>query len=431
MEEKEQSPPQHQVFINFRGKKLRNNFISRLVDALNDSGIKVVTDPGEDEGQDINNVFKRIEDSRIALVVFSSRYTKSRWCLDELAKIKERQDQGMLKVLPIFYKVMTSNVKQLKGDFGKHFWDQERKCKASRMKKWKKALEFVSGNIGLRWDTESSESSFIGSIVSNVLKLLDKISSTEQTAKYQPNHLFEQEETSSRSILAAAQETKPRKSISFNVGGSSLANPTNVSQLRSVPSEIYHGNQEAWHGLSSGSSRGKSLALYDNVSGQYRLKWLARLGLRSSLPEDNSLAPPKTNISGFGWPALQAPYRTKTPHGWTTSSFTTGLADGPQDVPPLRDIFNMGQHADSAYARGNPLVYPTIQSRPGIQLGYQAYSMDRSNPDTSSNAYTNHNAQYGDLSDDFSYLWNPLVGVRTAPIQCRSEHLRGPTRKIK
>lgn len=58
------------------------------------------------------------------------------------------------KVLPIFYKVMTSNVKQLKGDFGKHFWDQERKCKASRMKKWKKALEFVSGNIGLRWDTE-------------------------------------------------------------------------------------------------------------------------------------------------------------------------------------------------------------------------------------------------------------------------------------
>lgn len=89
MDEKEQSPPQHQVFINFRGKKLRNNFISRLVNALNDCGIKVVTDPGEDEGQDINNLFKRIEDSRIALVVFSSRYTKSRWCLDELAKIKE------------------------------------------------------------------------------------------------------------------------------------------------------------------------------------------------------------------------------------------------------------------------------------------------------------------------------------------------------
>ncbi|CAL9242229.1 unnamed protein product, partial [Arabidopsis halleri] len=152
------------------------------------------------------------------------------------------------------------------------------------------------------------------------------------------------------------------------------------------------------------------------ISIQDYLKWLARLGLRSILPEDNSLAP-KTDISGFGWPAIEAPYRTKTPHGWTTSSFTTSLAEGSRlDVPPLRDIFNMGQHADSAYARGNRLVSSTIQSSPGIQLGHQAYSMVRSNPDASSNAYTNHNAQYGDLSGDFSYLWNPLVGVRTAPI---------------
>ncbi|EFH39949.1 hypothetical protein ARALYDRAFT_917378 [Arabidopsis lyrata subsp. lyrata] len=217
MDEKEQPQPQHQVFINFRGKNLYQSSHRY---------------PGEDEGQGINNLFKRIEDSRIALVAFSSRYTKSRWCLDELAKIKERQDQGVLK------------------------------------------------------------SSFIWSIVSNVLKLLDKISSTEQTAKYQPNHLFEQGETSSalgypkKSILTTPQEnlkkTQPRKRIGFNVGGSSIANPANVSQIRSVPSEIYHGNP-AWHGLSSGSSRGKSLALYDKVSGQSRLKWLAWFGLRSSL----------------------------------------------------------------------------------------------------------------------------------------------------
>lgn len=228
------------------------------------------------------------------------------------------------------------------------------------------------------------------------MKLIDKISSSEQTAKYQPNHLFEQGETSSalgypkKSILTTPQEnlkkTQPRKRIGFNVGGSSLANPTNVSQFHSVPSEIYHGNQEAWYGLSSGSSRGKSLTLYDKVSGQSRLKWLAWFGLRSSLREDNSLAP-KTDISGFGWPALQPPYRTKTPYGWTTSSFTTSLTEGSRlDVPPLRDIFNMGQHADFANAIGNPLVYPTIQSRPGIQMTNQTYSMVRSNPDTSSNA---------------------------------------------
>ncbi|KAJ0252250.1 ADP-ribosyl cyclase/cyclic ADP-ribose hydrolase [Hirschfeldia incana] len=97
-------PPQHQVFINFRGKQLRN-------------------------GKDLSVLFSRIEESRIALAIFSTLYTESNWCLNELEKIKECVDLGKLVVIPIFYKVETDDVKNLKGVFGDKFWELAKTCK--------------------------------------------------------------------------------------------------------------------------------------------------------------------------------------------------------------------------------------------------------------------------------------------------------------
>ncbi|CAA7057318.1 unnamed protein product [Microthlaspi erraticum] len=64
-------PPQHQVFINFRGDELRNNFISHLVDAFQRNRINIFTDKQEKKGENISNLFKRIEESKIALAVLS------------------------------------------------------------------------------------------------------------------------------------------------------------------------------------------------------------------------------------------------------------------------------------------------------------------------------------------------------------------------
>ncbi|CAH8381246.1 unnamed protein product [Eruca vesicaria subsp. sativa] len=91
-------PPQHQVFINFRGDELRKNFISHLVEALQRNEINVFTDKKEQKGENISNLFKRIEESKIAVAVFSKRYTESKWCLDELVKMKECADLGNLKM---------------------------------------------------------------------------------------------------------------------------------------------------------------------------------------------------------------------------------------------------------------------------------------------------------------------------------------------
>ncbi|KAL1218399.1 Disease resistance protein RPS4B [Cardamine amara subsp. amara] len=167
-------PPNIQVFINFRGDQLRNNFIGFLVDALRRSEINVFIDNQEQRGEDLNTLFKRIEDSGIAIVVFSSRYTESKWCLEELVKIKERVHQGLLKVLPIYYKVTPTNVKRLKGEFGDHFRDKEYMYGSDepKIKRWKEAIVFVSQKFALTFDEKSNESEFVRIIFKEVKKVL-------------------------------------------------------------------------------------------------------------------------------------------------------------------------------------------------------------------------------------------------------------------
>uniref|UniRef100_A0A0D3D964 TIR domain-containing protein n=1 Tax=Brassica oleracea var. oleracea TaxID=109376 RepID=A0A0D3D964_BRAOL len=70
-------PLQHQVFVNFRGLDLRFGFL--LVEALQRHGINVFIDSLERKGEDLINLFARIEESTIALVIFSKRYTESIW----------------------------------------------------------------------------------------------------------------------------------------------------------------------------------------------------------------------------------------------------------------------------------------------------------------------------------------------------------------
>ncbi|KAF3548279.1 hypothetical protein DY000_02001859 [Brassica cretica] len=166
---------QHQVFVNFRGEELRCGFVSHLVEALQRHGINVFIDSLERKGEDLINLFARIEESTIALVIFSERYTESIWCLDELLKIKQRADQGFLKVIPIFFNVEPVTVKQLRGAFGDQFRDREweYRCDKPRTDRWKEALSSVSCKAGLAFDKRSSdESKFVRIILKEVEKEL-------------------------------------------------------------------------------------------------------------------------------------------------------------------------------------------------------------------------------------------------------------------
>ncbi|XP_010536628.1 PREDICTED: disease resistance protein LAZ5-like [Tarenaya hassleriana] len=171
------SVPQHKVFINFRGDELRNNFLAHLKRALKSGGINAFVDEDDGVGKDINDLFQRIQESRIALVIFSSRYTESKWCLNELVKIKECN----LVIVPIFYKLDVNTVKKLEGDFGRRFWDLvSMKDHVYKVTEWKEALVFAANKRGLPYDGTRDEREFIDTVIEKIKEVLTEISSKER-----------------------------------------------------------------------------------------------------------------------------------------------------------------------------------------------------------------------------------------------------------
>ncbi|CAH2046349.1 unnamed protein product [Thlaspi arvense] len=174
-----------EVFINFRGDELRKTFISHLHKRLKGDGIDAFIDSEEDAGQELTNFFKRIEKSKIALAVLSSRYTESHWCLQELVKIMECSMKGegcnnKLLVIPILYKLNVSTVTELDGDFGLKLWNLWRlpgrnRHRDNRIVKWSEALEDVLSRKALIFPENGKEDDFVSTIVTHVKNALSKI----------------------------------------------------------------------------------------------------------------------------------------------------------------------------------------------------------------------------------------------------------------
>ncbi|KAG2330526.1 hypothetical protein Bca52824_001706 [Brassica carinata] len=101
------------VFLSFRGFDTRNNFTGHLQKALRLRGIDSFIDDKLRRGDNLTALFDRIEHSKIAIIVFSKNYANSRWCLRELVKILECRDRNQQLVIPIFYKVDKSELKNV------------------------------------------------------------------------------------------------------------------------------------------------------------------------------------------------------------------------------------------------------------------------------------------------------------------------------
>ncbi|XP_024013795.1 disease resistance protein RPS4 [Eutrema salsugineum] len=167
-------PPQHLVFVNFRGKELRNNFVSHLRNALQRHGVNIFIDTNEQKGKPLNVLFQRIEESRIALAIFSVKYTESKWCLNELVKMKECMDKGKLLIIPIFYKVKAYHVRFQRGRFG-YVFKNLRNVDDDKKNQWSEALSSVADRIGFCFEGMSDENDFINCIVEEVKQALSKI----------------------------------------------------------------------------------------------------------------------------------------------------------------------------------------------------------------------------------------------------------------
>ncbi|KAF8092034.1 hypothetical protein N665_0427s0014 [Sinapis alba] len=138
----------HKVFISFRGEELRGNFISYLINALKEEGIDPYIDNEETMGEDLSVFFKRIKESSIAIAVISSLYSNSRWCLNELAEIKECVAEGTLVVFPVFYKVSVDTVRRQTSTFGENL-NQLVGTDDTKGMQWRTALKYVTTKKGV------------------------------------------------------------------------------------------------------------------------------------------------------------------------------------------------------------------------------------------------------------------------------------------
>ncbi|XP_040998079.1 disease resistance protein RUN1-like [Juglans microcarpa x Juglans regia] len=141
----------YDVFLSFRGIDTRNTFTTYLYHTLCQKGIKTYIDEKDLERGEIISptLLKVIEDSMISIIVLSSNYASSTWCLEELTKILECKKTKQQIVLPVFYHVDPSEVRNLRGRFGealaKH---QERFKEDPKVQKWKESLQEVASLSG-------------------------------------------------------------------------------------------------------------------------------------------------------------------------------------------------------------------------------------------------------------------------------------------
>ncbi|KAJ9676124.1 hypothetical protein PVL29_024899 [Vitis rotundifolia] len=146
----------YDVFLNFRGKDTRNGFTAHLYEALCNKEIRTFMDADKIvKGEEISaSLVTAMDKSMFCIVVLSKNYASSTWCLDELVQILKCKKAKKQTVLPIFYNVNPSDVREQKGRFAKAFAKLEKKFKKEieRLHIWKQALTEVANISG--WDAK-------------------------------------------------------------------------------------------------------------------------------------------------------------------------------------------------------------------------------------------------------------------------------------
>ncbi|KAL8252470.1 hypothetical protein R6Q59_036163 [Mikania micrantha] len=170
----------YDVFLSFRGEDTRKTFVDHLYSALKQHLISTYKDDETlPRGESIRpSLFKAIEESWIAIIIFSKNYADSSWCLDELAHIMKCKEETELIVIPIFYDVDPLDIRKQKGDFGKAFAQQEIE-NINKAQLWRKALVDASNIAG--WEPKNiangHESKVIKEIVDTILNILPPLNS--------------------------------------------------------------------------------------------------------------------------------------------------------------------------------------------------------------------------------------------------------------
>ncbi|XP_054819294.1 TMV resistance protein N-like [Prosopis cineraria] len=135
----------YDVFLSFHGEDTRLGFIGYLREALRQRGIHAfIDDEGIRTGEEITPaLFRAIQESRIAIIVFSENYANSTFCLKELEKILECFKEEGRVIYPVFYYVDPSELRCPRGSYAEALAKLEERFKDNKdqkVEKWRLAL---------------------------------------------------------------------------------------------------------------------------------------------------------------------------------------------------------------------------------------------------------------------------------------------------
>ncbi|XP_056165491.1 disease resistance protein RPV1-like [Syzygium oleosum] len=174
-----QGDDQYDVFLSFRGSDTRQKFTDHLYHRLVSAGtapLSVFKDDnsipiGEEFGSQILGAISR---SKISIPIISKNYATSKWCLRELIHMMDRKNSMSHTVLPIFYEVKPSDVRDLKGSFGEAFRLSQVCFEEKDILEGQRALYEVSLLHG--WESEKVVNGHEGELVEKVVeKILSEL----------------------------------------------------------------------------------------------------------------------------------------------------------------------------------------------------------------------------------------------------------------
>ncbi|XP_062082989.1 TMV resistance protein N-like [Humulus lupulus] len=168
-DDQHQKKKKYDVFISFRGEDTRRTITSHLEKALKERGIETYIDNRLERGEEISKaLLDAIEDSKFSIVIFSTNYATSSWCLDELEHIIQCKKEEMQMVLPVFYNVDPANVRRQKESYADAFVKLEQRFSDTKTRKWRSALTEAASLSG--WHVSEKDNRNDAELVDEIVK---------------------------------------------------------------------------------------------------------------------------------------------------------------------------------------------------------------------------------------------------------------------
>ncbi|XP_024030242.1 disease resistance-like protein DSC1 isoform X1 [Morus notabilis] len=171
----------YDVFISFRGEDTRNDFTSHFNAALCRKKVKAYIDEDRlEKGEEISSsLLSAIQESKICVVVLSGNYASSSWCLTELAHILRCKGVNKQLVVPVFYHVDPSDIRQQRNSYAAAFAKHETRFEDEKVQMWRNSLKEAGNMCGWHVPVTRSKSKAVEEIVEDILKKLDNMSSKD------------------------------------------------------------------------------------------------------------------------------------------------------------------------------------------------------------------------------------------------------------